>query len=85
MKKFKGITFVEIAVITGIIITVIAVASNVYTEFTTVKENRAKYNHGTHLDCDGGKWQAVQVSGDGTILYRCERCGETIISNEILK
>ena len=85
MKKFKGITLVEVAVIVGIIVTVVAVASNVYNDVSTAKENRTKYNHGTHLDCDGGKWQAVQVSGDGTILYRCERCGETIVSYEILK
>lgn len=81
MKKFKGVTVIEVIVSLAIVGVLAAILVGDYSQY---KEDTAKYNHGFCAGC-GGNWKCIEVRGDSTMLYRCNECGEVFTTQFKLK
>lgn len=56
-----------------LVVALVAVCAGfIYEIHKQSEEDRIRYNNGIHQDC-GGRW-VIKGSGDGYILYECEKC-----------
>lgn len=66
--KVKGFAFVILLMAAGVALC----AGLIHGINKQQEEDRIRYNNGIHQDC-GGRW-VIKGSGDGYILYECEKC-----------
>lgn len=45
--------------------------------------DKLMYNNGTHNNC-GGKWHFIEDGEDGTITYKCDKCGTTFTADDVV-